>query len=261
MSLLAREDISGKANKDWLKWASGLRKPPDWGGRNFRGFEVYEEEEIVKPERNSLSPIAGTTISTTKAGAVSSVGSVTITPGRGTVSLGTVAVTAVVSGVAAGCSFTSIAEPWLTVIGVGNIETLRGGGCLFSNQGSANFGVWHLEGRRSNEPSDYLGAISPVPTQIISMSAEEHAKQLGIYDSLVIAMSVLKEKMSSRLLALFVDFKEDPEDNDAGTICLTATLRVSVDEALELDDSVQNELIERIPPTDRIYISVFYNFE
>jgi len=98
-------------------------------------------------------------------------------------------------------------------------------------------------------------------TETITPSAEKFAKALGFYGALVLTRQIVREKLGPAVTALYVDRKEDPDDDEHETICFSVTLRESVDRALELDDSLQNELIEHIPPRDRIHMSFSYQFE
>lgn len=61
--------------------------------------------------------------------------------------------------------------------------------------------------------------------------------------------------------AIKADIFNDPDDDGHTTICFTIKFKGSVDEALELDERVKNGFIDRIPPEDRLHLSVNYDLE
>jgi hypothetical protein len=98
-------------------------------------------------------------------------------------------------------------------------------------------------------------------SETVTPAAERYAKSLGIYGFVILVKSILKQTMRSSLLALYVDLREDPDDHTSKTICFYATVRLSADEAIELDESVQSQLVASIPPVDRVHLSISYEFK
>lgn len=121
------------------------------------------------------------------------------------------------------------------------------------------FWGWHE--RREGAGSGSLGGRTSDALERIDLAAEKYARSVGMYGSLVLTKQILREKMGSAMAALNVNLREDPDSDGYITICFTVTLRVSVDQALELDDALQETLIERIPPNDRICLSFSYDFK
>ena len=96
-------------------------------------------------------------------------------------------------------------------------------------------------------------------SETVTPAAENYAKSLEIYDSLLLTKRIVREIMPS-IKALDVDLARDPEEDGYSTIRLTITTPEPVDRVLELNAALQGALFERLPAKPRIYLSFAYRF-
>lgn len=93
--------------------------------------------------------------------------------------------------------------------------------------------------------------------EVISPAAEEYARSLGAYGSLILAKELVRKTFPSRQ-GLTIDREEDPDEGGYPVIRLTITTPDPVERVLEQDDQLQRAFCRRIPPRHQPYFAITY---
>jgi hypothetical protein len=124
---------------------------------------------------------------------------------------------------------------------------------------------WKPSGRILMNPgprTESLGSGLHVhaPLEIVARAAEEYAKSLGLYGTLVLTRGLVWAMMPS-IRALYVDLVEDPDEGEYPTIRFTIMIPDPVEDVLQLDRSLQKVIYQHLPSRALMHFSFFYRFE
>jgi hypothetical protein len=110
--------------------------------------------------------------------------------------------------------------------------------------------------------TEFLGSGLYVraPLEIFARTAEEYAKSLGLYGTLVLTKGFVWAMMPS-MRALYVDLVEDPDEGEYPTIRFTIMIPDPVEDVLQLDRSLQKVIYQHLPSRALMHFSFLYQFE
>lgn len=94
----------------------------------------------------------------------------------------------------------------------------------------------------------------------ISPDAEEYARSLGIYGSLLRSQELVRH-LVPELRALRIDRHDDPEEGGYSVVRFNVVTSESVEKVLQLDDQLQDVFCGEIPPRHQPYFAFTYDFE
>lgn len=96
--------------------------------------------------------------------------------------------------------------------------------------------------------------------ETVTPRAEEYAKSLGAYGSLLLAKKLVSEKVPN-LRRLTIEREDDPDEGGHPVIRFTITTPEPVERILELDDQLLDAFCREIPPRHQPYFVFTYQFE
>ncbi len=93
--------------------------------------------------------------------------------------------------------------------------------------------------------------------EVVSLAAEEYARSLGAYGSLILTKKLVWETIPN-LRHLSIDRQEDLDEGGYPVIRFTITTPDPVERVLEQDDQLQRAFCHRIPPRHQPYFAITY---
>lgn len=93
--------------------------------------------------------------------------------------------------------------------------------------------------------------------EVVSPAAEEYAKSLGAYGSLILTKKLIWETIPN-LRHLSIDRQEDLDEGGYPVVRFTITTPDPVERVLEQDDQLQRAFCRRIPPRHQPYFAITY---
>jgi len=96
--------------------------------------------------------------------------------------------------------------------------------------------------------------------EVTAPAAEEYAKSLGVYGSLILTKKLIWETIP-HLRHLSIDREEDMEEGGYSVIRFTITTPDPVERVLDLDDQLQNAFCRMTPPRHQSHFSFTYQFD
>ncbi len=102
--------------------------------------------------------------------------------------------------------------------------------------------------------------VSQSPKDEISPDAEEYARSLGIYGSLLRSQELARCAIPE-IRALRIERYDDPEEGGHSVIRFEIVTSKTVEEVLQLDDELQDLFCREIPPRHQPYFAITYHFE
>lgn len=96
--------------------------------------------------------------------------------------------------------------------------------------------------------------------ETVSPQAEEYARSLGAYGSLIQSKKLVRETFPT-LRRLAIDRENDPDEGGHPVVRFTITTPEPVERVLELDDQLLDAFCREIPPRHQPYLTFTYQFE